>query len=257
MPAIGGAPRQRGGRADHARRVDDRREHAARGCAAPRARRVPARRSSACGAPVTARCVASVTCSAPSESVHAIQGRRCRTHRSRVRSGSAVSSSVSTFVARVFGANAQPVARAARGSARSCGGPASRCPGRRARRWRGPTRSVEPRWLVMPTRVDGPAVVERGARERRARRRAIAAASNSTSPGAGESGRSGARCSATTRRVARRRPRRAPTTSRRRRRAAVSAPRSRRSRPGGARAEGAREAELAGVEDAVRVERRA
>ena len=80
--------------------------------------------------------------------------------------------------------------RAARRSARRCGGPARRARGAAARRSPGPRRTTVSRWLVMPTAVEL-------ARRRRRRRRAprprprcvtsqISAASCSTQPGCGK-----------------------------------------------------------------------
>ena len=89
------------------------------------------------------------------------------------------------------------LARAARGTARPSGGPASRCRGRRASPVVRSHTTVDARWLAMPTPSTGPA----SSSARRASSSTtppIAVASNSTSPGAGESGRSGARCSTTT-----------------------------------------------------------
>ena len=65
------------------------------------------------------------------------------------------------------GADAHALARAARGTRRSCGGPASRCPGPTGSPVARSHTTVEPRWLEMPTASTGPAVV----RARRVRAR--------------------------------------------------------------------------------------
>ena len=226
-PAIGGAPGSAVACADDPARVDDASAASPPGCAATRAVRRPSSVPSAAQqAGDRRRCCASVTCTAPSESVHATHESTVPKHRSRVRSGSTWSSRYSTLVAETFGREPEARRPAARGTCRSCGGPASR--------WPGPTGSPvaavpDDRRAALvgdPDRVDGPpCAVERG---RAASSAAVGRArrgSNSTRPGAGESGSSVSQLSLV-RAIAAgsRRSPPAPTTSRRRRRG--------RSRPG-------------------------
>ena len=104
------------------------------GCAARRAcvssQSVPSPASS----PVMPALVASVTCSAPPESVHATQVSTVPKHRSRVRSGSAMSRSMDRPWSPIRWAPPGCPGPAAPGTCRRCGGPASRCPAPRALR---------------------------------------------------------------------------------------------------------------------------
>ena len=106
--------------------------------------------------PVTARLVRSETCTPPRESVQATQESTVPAHRSRDRSGSAMSSSTASFVALWFGARRMPCACRARQNPtvrRSChpipgptGSPVARSHD-----------TVEARWLLIPTASTGPA----------------------------------------------------------------------------------------------------
>ena len=197
--AIGGAPGERRGLADDA--GSSRRSPAAsrRGCAsASSSVVVPARDGRRASRPVTAALVASVTCTAPFESVHATHVSTVPKHRSRRRPRSAsCRAATAPWWPTGSGASRQPCARSARHAPtvrRSC------------QPMPGPTGSpvarsqtiVEPRWFEMPTPSTGPPSASAAAGQCRARRRAIAAASNSTSPSAGESGSSSRSCSCAT-----------------------------------------------------------
>ena len=130
--------------------------------------------------------------------------------------------------------------------------PAERGPDRLAGR-RGPTRSVEPRWLEMPTASTGPAASSAA----RARSRHVRAMQRGVELDEAVGGRVGQQLALGARRRScrrRRRPRRARCSCRRRRRGRA------RSRLIAAHGQatapnGLGEAELAGVEDPVRVER--
>ena len=196
--------------------------------------------------------LASVMWTAPSESTQVIQESTVPQQRSRVRSGSAASSNASNFVAATFGASRYPdrlqleaatqgaqVLPTDPGSDRRTGRPVPH-----DRRARAGSRSRPHRPFHL----------------RRAQRRAvsraasaIARASNSTSPGAGESGRSDRLCSCATvasGRTIALRTELVPTSTTNTLTCATFL------RPGGGAAgPGVGEAELAGVEDAVRVER--
>ena len=139
--------------------------------------------------PVTAALVASVTCSAAPDNVHAIQVSTVPKHRSRARCGSTCSSNHSSLVADAFGASRRPwprssrqrptVRRSCQPSAGPTGSPVARS-----------HTTVEQRWLAMPTASTGPAASSAA----RAASRAVAAipvASNSTRPGAGDDGSRG------------------------------------------------------------------
>ena len=144
---------------------------------------------SAASSPVTPALVASVTCSAPPDSVHTTQESTVPTHRSRVRSGSAMSRSMDTLVADSLGATRRPCSRRTRQVPtvrRSC------------HPMPGPTGSpvlrshtiVEARWLAMPTPSTGPPSPSAPAATS-STASAMARASNSTKPGAGDDGSTG------------------------------------------------------------------
>src|SRR5438067_239957 len=133
--------------------------------------------------PVTAALEASVTCSEPLDSVHATQVSTVPKQRSRVRSGSAMSRRNASLVADTLGATRTPWACRPRHMPtvrRSC------------QPTPGPTGSpvarshtiVDDRWLAIPTASTGPPSANAACATSSAAR-AIAAASNSTNPGAG------------------------------------------------------------------------
>ena len=180
--------------------------------------------------------------------------RRCRSRGRRPRPrSSSWSSSHCTLVADWFGRDAHAVGAQREARRRSCGGPASRARARPARRSRGPTRSSTPRWLEMPTASTGPGGVERGAcASVEARRRHHAP--RRTPRGR----RRGSRGAARARPRARTWPSARDDRGAHAARADVDDEHASRSSSGsrpGEIAERAREPELAGVEDAVRVER--
>ena len=139
--------------------------------------------------PVTPALDASVANTSPPERCHATQASTVPTHRSRVRSGSAWSSRCAALVADSLGAKRSPWPCQTRQSPtvrRSCqprpgptGSPVARSQA-----------MVEARWLVTPTAATGPPAASAArATSRAASARAVA--SNSTSPGAGDEGRTG------------------------------------------------------------------
>ena len=143
--------------------------------------------------PVTAAFDASVTFTAPSVSVQIIHESTVPTHRSRRRSGSALSSRCLIFVADWFGAKRSPsacrtrqspsVRRSCQPSAGATGSPVLRS-----------HTIVDARWVAMPMPSTGPPSA-RAARAVASAAAAMRVASNSTSPGAGVSGRTSCRCS--------------------------------------------------------------
>ena len=159
--------RQRG--APRRRRPTSRRSRGSIAAGMPSAsstRVVPTRCRRRRSRPVTAALVASVTCSAPSDSVHAIQVSTVPKHEvARARRGRAVSSSHASLVADWFGADAQPSAVQHEARRRPCAGPASRCPGRPARPSARSHTIVDARWLEMPTASTGPPSSSAAARE--------------------------------------------------------------------------------------------
>ena len=153
-------------------RVDDRRHHRGRGCRAARASSRPSRRGRAC-LQSGDRGVGGVGhVRAPVVSVHAIHVSTVPKQRSRPRSrSSSWSSSHFSLVADWLGARRSALRRAARGTRRPCGGPASRCPGRPARRSRDPTRWSTRVGSEMPTASTGPAASSAAVRDVEARAR--------------------------------------------------------------------------------------
>ncbi len=139
--------------------------------------------------PVIAAFDASVTCTVLSDSVHATHVSTVPKHSSDARDGSgSCSSSHCSFVADSFGPTRTPCACSARHAPtvrRSC------------QPMPGPTGSpvarshtiADPRWFEMPTPSTGPSAPS-ASRARSRHMRAIARASNSTSPSAGCSGKS-------------------------------------------------------------------
>ena len=136
--------------------------------------------------PVTAAFETSVTWSEPLESVHATHVSTVPKHRSRVRSGSAMSSRKLSLVADTLGATRTPwacspkhiptVRRSCQPTPGPTGSPVARS-----------HTIVDDRWLAMPTASTGPPSA-RAAWATSNAPFAMAAASNSTKPGAGVSG---------------------------------------------------------------------
>ena len=188
MPAIGGAPGERGRVADDAGRVDDGRQHARRDAQRLEHMVVPPVAVAAHEAgDAGVGCVGDVErlrSRAPTRST-------CRRCRSRGRRGCArgrpcragTRPSWPTGSARA----AMPSAGEHEAHAERCAGPASRCPDRRARRWRGPTRSSTPAGSrCRPRRRGRQQRVLRG--PRRGRRRPSRGRRTRRAPGAGDDG---------------------------------------------------------------------
>ena len=155
---------------------------------------------------VTAALVASVTCSAsplgaaPPESVQATQlstvPKQSSPCSARDRSGSTSSRMAITLVADAFGASRIPSAwrtRQVPTVRRSC----QPIPGATGRPVARSQTMLDARWLAIPTPATGPPSSSE-ARATSSTASAMRAASNSTRPGAGESGNSGTRCSCST-----------------------------------------------------------
>ena len=258
MPQIGGAPGERRRGADRARRVDDRPAAWRRGIRSLLEQRSSQPMVAGSTSAVTPALVASVTWSASDPTPRprerpghpAVDGAEAelpasaRAARGRPRRGSP-SAWWPTRWAR--GGSPRP---AAPGRCRRCAGPASRCPGATGVPLARSHTMVEARWLAIPTPGDRPPVGQRraghlehgvGHARRRRTRRDRAPASR-----AGQATWCRAR---RWRRVARW-PRARPTCRRRRRGCCPLRALMPRARP-----EGGGQAELAGVEDPVRVER--
>ena len=189
MPAIGGAPASAVAVADDARssrRSSGSTDGGMRSDVEHRARPSRCRRR-ACR-PVTAALVqVGDVRRAPSDSVHAIHVSTVPKHRSRARSGSAVSSRHASFVADSFGATRMP--SACEHEARADGAQVLPADARADRLAGGAVPHDRRRPLVGDAdRVDRAAVGERRARATSSAASAIAAASNSTKPGRGRVG---------------------------------------------------------------------
>ncbi len=228
-----------------ARGVDDVGKHAGGGCAARRAwcRPSPPRRASA--DPVTAgvggvgdvQRTASTASRPPSVST-------VPKHRSRLRSGSAMSRSMESLVADSLGATRMPWSRSTRHVPtvrRSC----QPMPGPTGSPLTRSQTMVEPRWLAIPTPPTGPPAPS-AAPATSSTAEAMASASNSTKPGAGDDGSTSDVVDVVDRPVGRRPRRHARPRSRRRRRGSCSGPPD--------LSEGRRQTELPRIEDAAGVE---
>ena len=129
---------------------------------------------SACSSPVSPALVVSVTCSAPTRAARQ-RPRDPAVDRAEAEVAGAVGVGHVEQERELGGRHVRRrrgcPGPAARGTCSRCAGPASRCPGRRVRPWRGPRRSSTPRWLAMPTASTGPPASSSGAGDVERRRR--------------------------------------------------------------------------------------